>query len=696
MKRTSIVLSLILAFFFVFTACDPSTLEKYGIDKEDVDKLKKLTIVYDLNGGEGTVPESQTIDFNDDGESKDYFRAQEFGDVKRDGYFISGWNTKADGSGKNFHPSTGWKVKWDTFTIGSDGTAKLYANWLEVTEKNGVLYSLKDDGTYAVAALTESNNAETITIPEEVDGKQVTGILEKAFMDREFKSMTLPDSITEIGSFAFDRCVNLETVNIPTGLTELDSQLFWYCKKLDNVIVPSNVKVIWNQAFYGCNGLKNITISEGVERLGGSVFQNCSGLESITIPSTVTAISSNCFNGCTKLTTINIDKDRDTIKGAPWGAENAVVKWKNETVGEFKEDTAKEIVEKNVDIKSLINEVGSQADLYKTKAVKSVALDFTATIKSTAGVSFATADEHKALKGDEGYESYDGIPKAYSGFSFRYKAAGTEGGAERWTYDSGNYIKYTVVGDETNYDLLPLNRSAGNYLLCDLDAMWKAVEPDGTIKTSMKDFIDRVYSIASAGAVIKGTITLDDFKIEVGAELTADTATRNIVLEVKSLKVTKGVVTVLSGSFKLTLNLSSDVDIEFRISEEKKNPYNFKKGKIGVTLSDVNLSVYTGTTIKCDSITASVEFEGNEPVSITMSVTNLNETIGTYTVELDSASVVFDKEILRTSYPTADEFASCFTIGTFMINNTVYTPESVKTYIGTALAKSIESRKSTE
>lgn len=99
-----------------------------------------------------------------------------------------------------------------------------------MTEKNGVLYSLKDDGTYAVAALTESNNAETITIPEEVDGKQVTGILEYAFMDREFKSMTLPDSITEIGSFAFDRCVNLETVNIPTGLTELDSQLFWYCK----------------------------------------------------------------------------------------------------------------------------------------------------------------------------------------------------------------------------------------------------------------------------------------------------------------------------------------------------------------------------------------------------------------------------------------------------------------------------------
>lgn len=372
MKRTSIVLSLILAFFFVFTACDPSTLEKYGIDKEDVDKLKKLTIVYDLNGGEGSVPESQTIDFNDDGESKDYFWAQEFGDVKRDGYFISGWNTKADGSGKNFHPSTGWKVKWDTFTIGSDGTAKLYANWLEVTEKNGVLYSLKDDGTYAVAALTESNNAETITIPEEVDGKRVTGILEEAFMDREFKSMTLPDSITEIGSFAFDRCVNLETVNIPTGLTELDSQLFWDCKKLDNVIVPSNVKVIWNQAFYGCNGLKNITISEGVERLGGSVFQNCSGLESITIPSTVTAIGSNCFNGCTKLTRINIDKDRDTIKGAPWGAENAVVKWKNETVGELTEDTAKEIVEKNVDIKSLINEVGSQADLYKTKAVKSL------------------------------------------------------------------------------------------------------------------------------------------------------------------------------------------------------------------------------------------------------------------------------------------------------------------------------------
>lgn len=241
-----------------------------------------------------------------------------------------------------------------------------------------------------------------------------------------------------------------------------------------------------------------------------------------------------------------------------------------------------------------------------------------------------------------------------------------------------------------------MTRSATNYLLCDLDAMMKAVEPDGTTKTSMKDFIDRVYSIASAGATIKGTVTLDDFKIEVEAELTADTTTRNIVLDVKSLKVTKGLATVLSGSFKLTLNVSSDVDIEFIKPEEKKNPYNCKKGKVSVTLSDVDLAVYTGTTIKCDSITASVEFEDNNLISVSLSVTNLNETTGTYTVELDSASVVFDKEILETSYPTAEEFASCLTIGKLMINDTVYAPDSVRTYIGTALAKSIESKKSTE
>ncbi len=696
MKRTLIVLSLILTFFFVFTACDPATLEKYGIDKEDVEKLKKLTIVYDLNGGEGTIPKSQTIEFNDDGESKDYFAAQEFGDVKRDGYFITGWNTKADGSGENFHPSTGWKVKWDTFTINADGTAKLYANWLAVTEKDGVLYSLKDDGTYAVVALAGSNKAEDITIPEEVDGKKVTSILSEAFYRGAFKKMTLPDSITEIESFAFDMCTNLEAVNIPTGLTELNSLIFWYCIKLDNVIVPANIKTIQSQVFYGCESLKNITISDGVEKLGNKAFQKCTGLESITIPGSVTSINSNCFEGCTGLTVINIDKDRDTVTGAPWGAENATVVWKNETAGKFTDDTAKELVEKNVDIKSLIKEVDSQTNLYKTKAVKSVALDFTATIKSTAGVNFATTAEHNALKGDEGYESYDGAPRAYSGFSFHYKATGTEGGAERWAYDSGNYIKYTVVGDETQYDLLPLTRSAANYLLCDFDAMMKAVEPDGTTKTSMKDFIDRVYSIASAGATIKGTITLDDFKIEVEAELTADTTTRDIVVDVKSLKVTKGLVTVLSGSFKLTLNVSSDVDIEFIKPEEKKNPYNCKKGKVSVTLSDVDLAVYTGTTIKCDLITASVEFEDNYFISVSLSVTNLNETIGTYTVKLDSASVVFDKEILRTSYPKAEEFASCLTVGKLIINDTVYTTDSVRTYIGTALAESIESKRSTE
>lgn len=325
MKRTSIILSLILAFFFVFTACDPATQEKNGIDKGDVDKPKKITIVYDLNGGKGTVPNSQTIEFNDDGKGKDYFLPRDYGDVKKEGYFIIGWNTRADGSGENFHPISLSVVKRDIFTIETDGTAKLYANWLEVTEKDGVLYNLKDNGTYAVVALADSNNAEDITIPEEVDGKKVTSILGEAFLKGSFKKMTLPDSITEIGKYAFDMCNNLETVNIPAGLTELN-QLFWFCTKLDNVTVPSNIKVI-RETFFGCGSLKKITISEGVEKLEDYAFRNCSVLESITIPCSVTTISSNCFEDCTILTAIKIDKEKDSIKGAPWGAVNAVVTW---------------------------------------------------------------------------------------------------------------------------------------------------------------------------------------------------------------------------------------------------------------------------------------------------------------------------------------------------------------------------------
>ena len=102
------------------------------------------------------------------------------------------------------------------------------------------------------------------------------------------------------------------------------------CKNLTNIIIPGSIQNIDSYMFDGCSNLERVIIKEGIKRIANGAFRSCTKLKEIDIPSSVTTIDDNVFQYIyNNDLQINVNRRSNTISGAPWGATNATVKWKN-------------------------------------------------------------------------------------------------------------------------------------------------------------------------------------------------------------------------------------------------------------------------------------------------------------------------------------------------------------------------------
>ena len=79
---------------------------------------------------------------------------------------------------------------------------------------------------------------------------------------------------------------------------------FCNCKGLTSITIPDSVTSIGSSAFSGCTGLASITIPNSVMSIDNLAFFGCTSLTSITIPDSVTSMGSQVFNGWTSSQTI--------------------------------------------------------------------------------------------------------------------------------------------------------------------------------------------------------------------------------------------------------------------------------------------------------------------------------------------------------------------------------------------------------
>ena len=113
---------------------------------------------------------------------------------------------------------------------------------------------------------SEEDQLEKIIL---VGANKITTLGNGSFQKTGIKEITIPPSITSIGSDCFKECKQLEKVEFDSknSITVLENSIFYKCVALNKVTLSNNINHIKNNVFEGCSNLTYLELPASVQKV---------------------------------------------------------------------------------------------------------------------------------------------------------------------------------------------------------------------------------------------------------------------------------------------------------------------------------------------------------------------------------------------------------------------------------------------
>ena len=118
-----------------------------------------------------------------------------------------------------------------------------------------------------------------------------------AFFGTHIAEPVLPEGLLSMGDAVFQNCDSITEIT-SWPLWRVPDGTFFECLGLMRVILPDTVEMLGAGAFYGCTALCDISLGEGLRAIGESAFEGCSALEEITLPEGLETLGGSAFMDC--------------------------------------------------------------------------------------------------------------------------------------------------------------------------------------------------------------------------------------------------------------------------------------------------------------------------------------------------------------------------------------------------------------
>ena len=116
------------------------------------------------------------------------------------------------------------------------------------------------------------------------EGLRMTADLNHIFYgSKALKKLVLPEGVTLIDEKCFEDCNQLEDIKLPDSLNNIGGYAFLRCG-LKQIVMPNKLRRFGPRAFADCSNLEKVILPEQLEELGYCAFEECTSLLEIEIP----------------------------------------------------------------------------------------------------------------------------------------------------------------------------------------------------------------------------------------------------------------------------------------------------------------------------------------------------------------------------------------------------------------------------